>query len=73
MRKWFKYGLAFLALLLVIAFFNRERLTNYPSSAPPEKPVKLLPPYGNIVYTEGGEDVSPSPVDIGNDLPMANA
>jgi len=74
MRKWFKYGLAFLALCLVVAFFNRERLTNmYPSSEPPEKPEKLLPPYNNILYTEGGEDASPSPVDIGNDLPMANA
>jgi hypothetical protein len=66
MRKWFKYGLAFLALLLVIAFFNRERLTNYPSSEPPEKPERVLPPYNNILYTEGGEDVIPSPVNTKN-------
>jgi hypothetical protein len=74
MRKWFKYGLAILALCLVIAFFSRERMTNmYPSSTPPEKPVKLLPPYGDILYTEGGPDVSPAPGQIGNDLPMGNA
>ena len=74
MRKWFKYGLAFLFLSLVFAFFNRERLTNmYPSSTPPKNPEKLLPPYNNILYTEGGDDVSPFPVDVGNDLPMANA
>jgi len=67
MRKWFKYGLAFLALLLVVAFFNRERLTNmYPSSEPPEKPERLLPPYNNVLYTEGGEDVTPSPVNTEN-------
>jgi hypothetical protein len=49
-------------------------MTNmYPSSTPPEKPVKLLPPYGDILYTEGGPDVSPAPGEIGNDLPMGNA
>jgi hypothetical protein len=55
MRKWFKYGLAFLVVALVFAFFSRERMTNYPSSIPPEKPERVLPPYGNILYTEGGE------------------
>jgi hypothetical protein len=52
MRKWFKYAGAFLLLCLVIAFFGRER---FESSEPPEKPVKLLVPYGNVLYTEGDD------------------
>jgi hypothetical protein len=60
MRKWFKYALAFLALCLVVAFIGRERMTN-PSSQPPKNPEKLLPPYNNILYTEGGDDVAPVP------------
>ena len=74
MRKWFKYGLAFLALCLVVAFFSRERMTNmYPSSEDPEKPEKLENPYNNNLYPQGGDDVSPVSGQIGNDLPMANA
>jgi hypothetical protein len=53
MRKWFKYGLAFLALCLVVAFFSRERMTAaYPSSEPSKNPDTLLPPFGNVLYTE---------------------
>jgi hypothetical protein len=52
MRKWFKYAGAFLLLCLVIAFFGRER---FESSEPPEKPAKLLVPYGNVLYTEGDD------------------
>lgn len=55
MRKWFKYALGFLLVLLMVAFVSRERMTNYPSSIPPAKPERVLPPYGNILYTEGGE------------------
>jgi hypothetical protein len=61
MRTWFKYAGAFLVVCLLIAFFSRERFT---SSEPPEKPVKVLVPYGNILYTEGDEE------DVGNDLPI---
>ena len=71
MRKWFKYALAFLAVCLVVAFIGRERMTNYPVSEVPKNPEKLLPPYNNVLYTEGGDDVSPAPGQIGNDLPMA--
>ena len=67
MRKWFKYAGAFLLLCLVIAFFGRER---FESSEPPEKPVKMLVPYGNVLYTEGDEEEVDS--DVGNDLPMGN-
>jgi len=73
MRKSFKYALAFLATMLLIAFFSRERFTMYPSSEDPEKPEKLENPYNNILYTQGGDDVSPVSGQIGNDLPMANA
>jgi hypothetical protein len=52
MRKWFKYALVFLVLCAVLSFFIRERFT--PTSIPPERPVKMLPPYGNIIYTEDG-------------------
>ena len=55
MRTWFKYGLAFLALCLVVVFFSRERFTMYPASEEPERPEKLLVPYGNVLYTEGGD------------------
>jgi len=55
MRTWFKYGLAFLAVCLVLAFFSRERFTMYPASEEPERPEKLLVPYGNVLYTEGGD------------------
>jgi hypothetical protein len=61
MRKWFKYGLGFLALCLVFAFLARERFSGYQSSEQPENPEKLLPPYGNVLYTEGGDDVAPVP------------
>ena len=72
MRKWFKYGLAFLALCLVVAFLGREHMVDgTPSSEEPENPEKLKPPY-NGLYTEGGDDVSPAPGGIGNDLPMGN-
>jgi hypothetical protein len=55
MRLWFKYALGFLAVMLVFAFFARERMTTmYPSSEPPEKPEKLLTPYSHVLYTEGG-------------------
>jgi hypothetical protein len=74
MKLWFKYALGFLAVMVVFAFFARERMTNmYPSSEEPKKPETLQPPYNNVLYTEGGDDVSPSPGQIGNDLPMANA
>jgi len=73
MRKWFKYALGLLAVCVVIAFLSRERFTGYQSSEQPEKPETLLPPYGNVLYTEGGDDVSPTPGQIGNDLPMGNA
>jgi hypothetical protein len=53
MRTWFKYAGAFLLVCLLIAFFSRERFT---SSEPPEKPVKVLVPYGNILYTEDDSD-----------------
>jgi hypothetical protein len=53
MRKWFKYAGAFLLVCLLIAFFSREQFT---SSEPPEKPVKVLVPYGNILYTEEDEE-----------------
>lgn len=46
--------------------------TMYPPTEQPEKPETLLPPYGNVLYTEGGDDVSPAPGQIGNDLPMGN-
>jgi hypothetical protein len=73
MRKWFKYALGFLLVCLIVAFLGRERMTTmYPSSEEPEKPEKLLPPYGNVLYTEGGDDVSPAPGGIGNDCPMGN-
>jgi hypothetical protein len=48
MRVWFKYAGMFLLVCLVIAFFSRER---FESSTPPERPLKLEPPYGNILYT----------------------
>jgi len=48
MRAWFKYAGIFLLVCLVIAFFSRER---FESSALPERPLKLEPPYGNILYT----------------------
>jgi hypothetical protein len=51
MRKWFKYALAFLAVMLVFAFFARE---HFESSEPPKRPDKLLVPYGNVLYTEEG-------------------
>jgi predicted MPP superfamily phosphohydrolase len=55
MRIWFKYALAFLAVMLVFAFFARERMTNvYPSSEPPKNPERLLTPYSHVLYTEGG-------------------
>jgi hypothetical protein len=73
MRKWFKYALGFLLVCLIIAFLGRERMTTmYPPTEQPEKPETLLPPYGNVLYTEGGDDVSPEPGQIGNDLPMGN-
>ena len=49
MRKWFKYAAVILVLGLLFAFLNRER---FESSTPPEKPEKLLVPYGNVLYTE---------------------
>jgi len=74
MKLWFKYALGFLAVMVVFAFFARERMTNmYPSSEPPKKPETLITPYADVLYTEGGDDVSPAPAQIGNDLPMANA
>jgi hypothetical protein len=48
MRTWFKYGLGFLLLCLVIAFFSRER---FESSTPPERPVKLETPFSHVLYT----------------------
>lgn len=48
MRTWFKYALGFLFVCLVIAFFSRER---FESSVPPERPLHIEPPYGNILYT----------------------
>ena len=73
MKKWFKYGLAFLAVCLVIAFLGREHMaTGAPSSETPKKPESLENPYGNVLYTKGGDDVSPAPGGIGNDLPLGN-
>jgi hypothetical protein len=70
MKKWVKYALGFLLVCLLVAFLGREKMTTmYPSSEEPEKPETLKPPY-NGLYTEGGDDVSPSPGGIGNDLPM---
>ena len=48
MRTWFKYGLGFLLLCLVIAFFSRER---FESSTPPERPAKLETPFSHVLYT----------------------
>lgn len=74
MRKWFKYGLAFLVAYLLVAFFSRERMTiMYPSSEEPENPEKLLPPFSYAMFTEGGPDVTPIPGQIGNRLPIADA
>jgi hypothetical protein len=72
MNTSFKYALAFLAAMLLIAFFTRERFTMYPASEEPDRPEKLLVPYGNVLYTEGGDDVTPAPGGIGNDCPMGN-
>jgi hypothetical protein len=72
MKKSFKYALVFLAAMLLIAFFSRERFTMYPSSEEPENPERLENPYNNILYTRGGADVSPASDQIGNDLPMGN-
>ena len=68
MKKLFKYAGAFLVVCLLIAFFSRER---FESCEPPEKPAKLLVPYGNVLYTEGDEEEVDG--DVGNDLPMGNA
>lgn len=73
MRNSFKYALAFLATMLLIAFFSRERFTTmYPSSEEPENPETLLPPFSYAMFTKGGPDVTPTPGQIGNDLPMGN-
>jgi hypothetical protein len=62
MKQWIKYALGFLAVSLLIAFFGREGMTvMYPASEEPKKPEKVLPPFGNILFTEGGDDVSPAP------------
>jgi hypothetical protein len=66
MRKWFKYAGMFLLLCVVIAFFGRERFS-METREPPEKPAKLLVPYGNVLYTEGDEEEVDA--DVGNDLP----
>jgi hypothetical protein len=49
MKKWFKYAAVVLLIALLFAFFSRER---FESSEPPEKPAKVLVPYGNVLYTE---------------------
>ena len=67
MRKWFKYAGAFLLVCLLIAFFSRERFS-METREPPEKPARLLEPYGNILYTEGDEEEVDA--DVGNDLPI---
>jgi len=67
MRKWFKYAGAFLLVCLLIAFFSRERFS-METREPPEKPARLLVPYGNVLYTEGDEEEVDS--DVGNDLPI---
>jgi hypothetical protein len=73
MKKWIKYALGALFVCLVVVFFGRERMTTmYTSSDEPAKPEILKPPYGNILVTEGGDDMSPIPGQIGNDLPMGN-
>ena len=56
----------FLLLCVVIAFFGRERFS-METREPPEKPAKLLVPYGNVLYTEGDEEEVDA--DVGNDLP----
>lgn len=62
MKQWMKYALGFLAVCLLVAFLGRERMTvMYPASEEPKNPEKLLPPFGNILFTEGGDDVSPAP------------
>jgi hypothetical protein len=73
MKTSFKYALALAVTILLIGFFTRERFTMYPTSEEPERPEKLLPPYGNVLYTEGGDEVAPAPGGIGNDLPMGNS
>jgi len=45
----------------------------YPSSEEPEKPETLLPPFSYAMFTQGGDDVTPEPDQIGNDLPMGNS
>ena len=55
MRKWFKYGLAILAVCLVLAFFGRERMTTmFPVADIPDHPVKLFPPISYAMFTDDG-------------------
>jgi hypothetical protein len=57
MRKSFKYGLAFLAVCLVVAFFNRERFSGYVPSEPADKPVVLETPFAySMVIRDGVPD-----------------
>jgi hypothetical protein len=72
MKQWMKYALGFLAVCLLVAFLGREHLTMYPSSEEPKKPETLLTPTGNVLCTTGGDDVTPAPGEIGNNLPMGN-
>lgn len=71
MRTWFKYAGVILVVCLLFLFVARERFS-METRQEPEKPEKLLVPYGNVLYTEGGDD-SDIDADVGNDLPIQGA